>query len=85
MHSKAVVPPSCSSFLGSLRRLSEESEHHNGSEHGSERVRETNNAPEEKMVASKQFVKNEHCQAVLRLSSFLESGELGRAGLSLAD
>ena len=49
---------------------------------GSERLK---CAQEEKMVASKQFVKNEHCQAVLRLSSFLESGELGRAGLSLAD
>ena len=50
---------------------------------GSQRLR---CVQEEKVVASKVFRKyNEHSQAILRLSSFLESGELGRAGLSLTD
>ena len=50
---------------------------------GSERLR---CAREEKMVASKAFRKyNEHSHAVLRLPSFLKSGELGRAGLSWAE
>ena len=42
---------------------------------GSERLR---CVQEEKVVASKVFRKlNEHSQAILRLSTFLKSGELG--------